>query len=539
MGARSDAAMAAVSEGRLDEAETLLRGLVAEAGPASDHVETLARLIYNRAVGVFGRDGAEAAETLLREAFALAPKLAEIRKSLAEMVFRRAWGYEARAELAAAAQAAGEAAALWPDLAAALGTPVRALAQRLHDRGVGCAAEQPVLACRLLLAAWELNRHGGTNYATARSLFVHLGTGELGAAVAAEEFDAMVAKDPADRVALIGLSNLHRRARRLSVAELLCRRVLKQWPDNPFATGRLASILTEQGRYREADRLFQDLGRGYGGVEAVIRLSPEFMETLRRDTPPSGRQPDRDHAEAADLVVMAGCDSIYFHRFGDALANSLAKTCRRVLLHFHVVDADDGILVRLEQMRERLPGLPIRLTSEPVPATLPPDLRRTYFACARFLRLPDVLADYQRPVLMLDVDMVVLKDVAPLVEQLRQEGADLALIHGEPRDPWCCLWADVILAAPTERTFDYLAMVRNYILHFMPSAAWFLDQIALFAVRANGFDGRCGMKMLEWPMDIQNSGLDHTYFWSLHVSQPSNAESTESDLYLKFKANAV
>ncbi|MBC7905985.1 MAG: hypothetical protein H7Y60_04445 [Rhodospirillaceae bacterium] len=521
----ADAALEALNAGRLAEAEALLRDLVSRS-PAQ--AETLARLIYNRAVDAFTRHGAAAAEPLLREAFAVAPALPEIRRSLAEMAFRRAW----ESQGAAAAQAAWEAAVLWPGLDADLGAPVAALAHRLHDAAIACAATDPLLACRPVLAAWGLCRHGGTNYATARSLFVHLGTGELGKEITAEEFEALLAQDAGDLVALIGLSNLHRRARRLNQAESLCRRALAQWPDNPFAMGRLASILAEQGRSRSADALFLELGRQYGGVEAAIRLSPDFIAPLRADPPPVAPGPKH-----ADLVVMAGCDAGYFHRFSDALANSLAKTCPRVLLHFHVIGADDEVLARLAQLRERLPGLPIRLSSEPLP-DLPPDQLRTYFACARFLRLPDLLAEYQRPVLMLDVDMVVLRNVAPLAEQVRQENADLALVQGEHRDPWCRLWADIILAAPTPRTMDYLSMVRNYIIHFTQAgqAAWFLDQIALFAVQTAGFDDRAAPKMLQWPTDIQNSSTDHAYFWSLHVSQPSNVWADQSDFYLSVKA---
>jgi hypothetical protein len=192
-------------------------------------------------------------------------------------------------------------------------------------------------------------------------------------------------------------------------------------------------------------------------------------------------------------------------------------------------------------MRRRLPGLPIRLTTEPLPTGLPPELRRTFFACARFLCLPQILAAYRRPVLMLDVDIVVLRDVGPLVEQLMTESADLALIHAEPRNPWCRVWAGMVLAAPTRRGLEYFTLVRNYALAVLRAgkAVWFLDQIALFAVLVAGFRDRDRPLVIEWPVDIQNSSTDHAYFWSLNVSQPSNAASPESAFYLRFNNNEI
>jgi hypothetical protein len=83
--------------------------------------------------------------------------------------------------------------------------------------------------------------------------------------------------------------------------------------------------------------------------------------------------------------------------------------------------------------------------------------------------------------------------------------------------------------------------VRNYIAHFIGrgEAAWFLDQVALFAAAAAGFGDRPAPLMLSLPTDIQNTRTDLAYFWSLHMSQPTNATGPETELYRRFRENAL
>ena len=433
--------------------------------------------------------------------------------------------------------------ALPPDLPQDAAQSNAATAQWMDERSRALAVQDSVTACRMALGAWSLAGQSRMYYATARAMFVHVGTGEFGAPTETGVLETLLAQNPQDLVARIALSNQHRRARRLHTAETLCRTALEQHPGNPFAMGRLASMLAEQGAVQGADALFREVGARFGGVEAAIRLAPDFLHGSERIAVP---QPDplvqiAAPAQAADFIVLAGGDAGYFHRFADALANSLARSCHGVGLHLHVVDPDAAVMTRIQAMRDRLPGMSIALTVETCPVGLPHELRTTFFACARFLHLPRLLAAYAKPVLSLDIDMVVLRDVAPLLNQFAAEQADLALVHGETRDPWCALWADAVLVAPSERGAAYAALVRDYIAHFIArgEAAWFLDQIALFAAAKMGFRDRAAPVTIAWPSDIQNTRTDLAYFWSLHMSQPNNVSGPETELYRRFKENAV
>jgi tetratricopeptide (TPR) repeat protein len=525
----------AVLNGRPFDAEDILGKAILDGRSDARHAEMQARLLYNRAVQAFKDQNGSITETLLRQALALAPEFIEGRQGLAEILFRSALQQRQANELGNAAATAFEAARLWPEMSPVLAPALTALAHQFLDDGLGLVASDPILSCRLLLSSWHLNRGDGHTYATARSLFVHLGTGELGKSVDATIFETALQRSNAfDTVALIGLANLRRRVGRLNTAEALCRRALAQCPDIPFAAGRLASILAEQGRLREADALYIELGTRYPGVEGLIRLDPAFFSQLTSNTDDNKFGSE---AESADFVVFTGCDGAYFCKYIDAFANSVAAAAPQALLHIHIIAPNDAAQSHADDLVRRHPTMDIRITQEPNPVGLSDEKRRVYYACARFLRLPSLLAAYNKPILMLDVDLIILRSVKPLLTQMLVEFADLAMIHGQPRDPWCHLWADVLLVRPTLPAVRFLEMVGKYISHFFScgKAAWFLDQVALFAVKFAGVSEGTRPSIIEWPMDLQNSDFGDTYFWSMHVSQPRNKKFEDSDLYDFYK----
>lgn len=524
-----------VRKGDAPQAEKVLRDAAAAAPLSPDGAAMLARLMHNRAVAEAASGAVDAAERTMRQALTLDSELTASRQALATLLLQRCAAALADGWLDQAAHAADEVATM--GLSAPLPAGGADLANRLHQASVAAAPADAVLSARLALAAWSLHPGGAGHYATARSLFVHLGTGELGPAVPAERLDALLRDTPSDPVALIGLANVERRAGRLTRAERLLRLAHAARPQ-PFAAGRLAALLAEAGRHAEADRLFQEVGAAHGGVESVIRLDPAFLAALAAAPPPS---PAVDAPAEAGCVVFAGCDSRYFRRFSDAFVNSVAMSGAKAAIHFHIVDLDDDARDHLERLRRRHPRLGIQATAEATAPGIADADRRTYYACARFLQLPGLLRAYGRPVLMLDIDLVVLRDVGPLLAQLDAEGADIALTHGAPHDPWCRLWADAVLCAASPAAIAAFEAVRAYLLHFLGrgAAVWFLDQVALYAVLGGRFHPDPAPRVLPWPMDVQNGDGASCYFWSLHSSQPSNQGSEDSDLYRRFAQAAT
>lgn len=514
-----------VRDGRPDLAEAELLEAERDGHLSADGAAMLARLLHNRAAAL--NDDA-AAEPLLARALSLDPSLAASRQGLQALCLRRA----------AAALEGGDplAAALAVDAALAAGlapgeTGLGDMAQRLHGAALDHLAEQPLAACRMAVAAWALEN---AHYATARSLHVHLGTGELGRPLSPEECRRAAEAASGDSVALVALANLERQAGRQHKAEALYRAAIAARPALPFAAARLAALLSEQRRFDEATALFTAIGAAHGGLEQTIRLDRAFLSVLPTGAPPVPTEHGDD-----GFVVYAGCDGGYFRRFSDALTNSLAASGAKARLHFHIVDADAAALEHLEALRRRHPARIIDHSIENSPPHLTAEQRRTFYACARFLHLPDLLRRHARPVLMVDIDLVLLRDPTPLIERLRREGADIALTVGNQRDPWCELWADAILCTPG--AIPALERVRAYIRHFLERglAPWFLDQVALFAalVAAARLDGTPAV--LPWPQDIQNGDAALCHFWSLHSSQPSNQGAEHTPLYRHFAGDAA
>lgn len=510
-----------VRDGRPDLAEAVLTQAQTAGALTADGAAMLARLLHNRAVSQDDDD----AEALLLRALDLDPALAPSRQGLVGVRLRRALTALQSGAMTAAAAAVDSALAI----GMVPGSPgLSDAAERLHVAALAHLADDPLAACRLAMAAWALD---SAHYPTARSLHVHLGTGELGRPLSEDECRRALAETGGDAVALVALANLDRRAGRQHRAEALYRQAAALRPALPFAAARLAALLAEQRRFAEASALFQTVGAAHGGLEQAIRLDRDFLAALTTAPPPVPAANSTD-----DFVVYAGCDSGYFRRFSAALVNSLAASGARARLHFHIVDADSDALAHLDRLRLRHPALTIDHSAEPSPPHFSAEQRRTFYACARFLHLPDLLRLHGRPVLMVDVDLVMLRDPTPLVERLRRERADIALTVGSQRDPWCELWADAVLAAPSTAAIAALDRVRAYIRHFLDRglAPWFLDQVALFAalVAADRLGG--GPALLPWPQDIQNGDAALCHFWSLHSSQPNNQGAEHTALYRRF-----
>ena len=126
-----------------------------------------------------------------------------------------------------------------------------------------------------------------------------------------------------------------------------------------------------------------------------------------------------------DFVYFVAADSRYVKRFARALHSSLAAVRANCLLHIHVINPDAAASLLLGYMKER-PGPMVAVSSEEVDLSgLSDDQRRVYYASARFFILSALRRHYDKPVIAADIDQVVLRDPAPLIEP----GSDVAAIR--------------------------------------------------------------------------------------------------------------
>lgn len=135
---------------------------------------------------------------------------------------------------------------------------------------------------------------------------------------------------------------------------------------------------------------------------------PDMSHPLRRQwswhRAPAVRPSDR-------LVVFSACDSGYLD-FASALVRSLDVFSPGFLFVLHLVNPTPEDLVRVEALTDVLGHTRLAVSAESVDlGRFSPEARRSYFASARFLQLPTLLAETALPVLCLDADSLFVNPV--------------------------------------------------------------------------------------------------------------------------------
>ena len=375
------------------------------------------------------------------------------------------------------------------------------------------------------LAAWRLTPADRTRRSNLWQLLTHLG----------EAGDVARFQDRDDCIGLVALGNALRRDGQGLRAERAYRRALELYPEVSFTLSRLACLCAEQQRLEEADALFLQAAERHGGRDAVTRTAPAFLQSLREGPPPAGiRATIQEGAGAAarPLVVYACCDAVYARKFLPTMVRSIVEDSGldcAIALHLINPDAEaEATVAALAAAHGADRFIVLRETIDLTPLG---DNAKTYYACSRFLVLPDLLIRWQRPVLMLDVDLLAIRDLTPLLATSAQ--SDLGMMsHALKRlDIWSLLYADVLHIRPTTGALHFLDLTRRYIRHFLDRGlpVWFLDQAALAAVHLAGFTAEAAPRLTVYPADIHSSTVmvngegvywtdDSAYFYSVRAT---------------------
>ncbi|MCF8506985.1 MAG: tetratricopeptide repeat protein [Caulobacter sp.] len=322
----------------------------------------------------------------------------------------------------------------------------------------------------------------------------------------------------------MGEGNYRRSRNDPAGAEAFCRKAAVLEPGLPFAHARLGHLAALGGRLEEADEHLRRADRHGPARESVMRFGTDFMNRLEASPlpgpPVAGELPDID----APLVVLSSCDSGYFDRFAEPFARTLAETAGLpVHLHLHLIGDEAG---RARELVRRAGLNSAVVTTQPDRAPGGGKERSTYYACQRFLLLPHLLRHYRRPVLLLDIDLVVLRPLGLLLDMAGT--ADLAAVGGQPDfETWNQLWADVLLWRPTAAGLAFADLTARYVGHFLDRGLprWFLDQIALFAAWRSLAARGSGPRLTLLPSLIHRDGMaeddprrDACLFWSIRAS---------------------
>jgi tetratricopeptide (TPR) repeat protein len=281
--------------------------------------------------------------------------------------------------------------------------------------------------------------------------------------------------------------------RRFDVALECVRSARSLAPDSYLVAARSGCILTELGQFDAAEADFQNAALLAHSLRHCGLIN--FRHSVwRQIDPPAAAASSEEFASLRqaditgpyDAVVMACCDAVYFRKYGNTFVNSYAQNAaQRKLLHLHILDPEDGFADYIERLITRIGLSNVAVTYEYAPMDEEPDfnLRRTFYSCARFLRMGALLKHYQRPIACFDIDTVFETAVDDMLASVG--AADVGLVRREPPDsPWLDIVANIVIARNSDRTMRYFSAVANFIRHFVGrgKSYWHLDQIALYCV---------------------------------------------------------
>ncbi len=271
------------------------------------------------------------------------------------------------------------------------------------------------------------------------------------------------------------------------------------------ASGVTVSVLSNRGHARVADDALPEaiedyatasqLSRGQAlihfarGIHTaklaseVARSAPVDVARQMTNSPP-------------DIVHLFACDAQYFQLFAPALVASSARKRGdvRLMVHAHIIDPDAESLALAARLGAEF-GLVYTTETSP-PAIAEHLVKRAYFTCARFLLAPQLLRDYQCPVLVTEADCVInwsWSDVKAYVAD-----ADVGHVHSSLWNwvPWTKIPAGVVLFAATDEGLEHAEFVARFIRHAFEREGggdadlWTVDQVALWLAHATRRNGR-------------------------------------------------
>ena len=340
------------------------------------------------------------------------------------------------------------------------------------------------------LLAWSLQRENEGYFRTSWRLITIL-TSALDAPYVADKtfYERLMKEAPTYATALAFVNG----CAALDTALTILRSAIASAPDIPFADVMYGSRLAIARQVDEARVVFERVKRFAGAdFERMIRLDREFHDsladwTIKTRAPCHGRiDPLPDDVP---LVVYAGCDWVYWQRYGRGMVSSLAQTNPGVFLHLHLTDPDIEFF-RIESafVAEALGGQ-CRITYEFLPpGKFAPEQRKVYLSCNRMFTFVDALRVYGHPIFFLDIDTLIKRPLWELCAA--HPSADIVVSMNHLASPAEYYGIGLMLVRYSEKTVAFFDKVIRYVdWHWDAGLArWFLDQTAMFCVDRAGVD---------------------------------------------------
>lgn len=313
-------------------------------------------------------------------------------------------------------------------------------------------------------------------------------------------------------------------------------------PENPSVIYALGSLLACRREFEEADKLFaKDVpvmtGTGSPTYTRALRFKHDFLSSSQ--PPPRIVEPLASAALGSNdwtTVYLVASDSVYFERYAQALARSVEiHGGGRILIYFHVVNANAQTYNIFSALSKRHPN--VRGAVETFDfGNLSEIQRKTYYSCVRYLVLAEIMSEFAAPIVVADIDQMLVSDPEPLF--LITGAADVALLRfdNQCHNLFSFLSATLMVVQPTAGAANFVNALASNVRRSISNPqnmTWHLDQAAL----AVTYLSEDTVKYSFIPDSIVHLGsgepipgrpADVGIFWSITNSIPENLKKIET-----------
>lgn len=319
-------------------------------------------------------------------------------------------------------------------------------------------------------------------------------------------------------------------------------------PENPSVIYALGSLLACRREFKDADKLFANdvpvmTGTGSPTYTRALRFVPEVQsqaELPQRIIKPLA--PVAGHSNEWTTVYLVASDSVYFERYAKALSRSIEiYGGGKILLHFHIVNPNAQAYDIFSELSKRHSH--VRGAVESVDfGNLSEAQRKTYYSCVRYLVLAEIMSAFAVPIIVADIDQMLVSDPQPLF--LLTGSADVALLRFENQSHnlFSFLSATLMVVQPTAGAREFVNALASNVRRSMSdprNMTWHLDQAAL----AVTYLSEDRIKYSYIPHSIVHLGsgepmpdrpADIGIFWSITNSIPENLKKIETGTFSEF-----
>jgi FkbM family methyltransferase len=240
------------------------------------------------------------------------------------------------------------------------------------------------------------------------------------------------------------------------------------------------------------------------------------------------------HSSTSPYILFLACDNTYFYEHALPLIWSLATLKRPVDLHLHLFNPDSQALDILKTLGEKIQPVTLKTSFEYVSFSYYTVAPGIYYSSVRFCRMAQLIRENSAPVLMIDVDSLVRKDLSQ-IPGLLDPTIDVGLCFLENEPLWNQMAAGIFYAKPTPAAAAYLSFLSSFIVDNIRggTARWFLDQVGL-ALGGKALKNQVRIQFLEADQYLSTEYNVQSCLWTV-----VNGQKTEASPYNIFKESLV